>query len=609
MVTKLTVENSSRRRFAARCLALVVILGSALAVAQNNCSAVPPAGTCPAPASPLETWCAGNSTRSSCPGGTSWVGFSTTTPAAGSWSGQFEGLDAASINTSGSIPRAQPDANGAVGPTNGSGIGQYFEYAGGYVQAFDRATGNGILSRKPNVASTPQPLNSMFQPGGKSYCANGSLDAFAAYDRIDGVFVLGDIFNPQSAGTYFLCVGVSAASGTVPANNLEGSGGQSHWNVYVYNLNPAIPKNAKGQTYYPDYIRYGTWSDGLYVAFDLEDPATGEINIVGFEVCKLDKAEMIAGLAGNVPQCYTYIPSYVGGTGGTNASLIHTLVPADFEGTNSIPSNTAGEYFLAEVNPSNPGTNQQCNSGACTSNQLAYWTWSGFVAGAAPTFITANAYTPACYNEDHPFNTVCVPQPYGGYSDGVGDRLMYRLAYRYMKSGNSGTEYLAAAHTIQVNASTLQTGVRYYKIAAGLNPKIAESATIQDNTYHLFLSVPSVAMDGNGDVAIQMTATGDASSGSAMNYDPSPLLVTISPNDVIGSPFLVLKNSGSSGQDETDAYWGEFMSVLVDPNDDLTFWSTSEYMKGNQIGNCTQQTGSGCTWASRIYTCKKGSGC
>jgi len=592
-------------------VALVLALCSGFAVAQNNCSAVPPAGTCPAPASPVESWCAGNDPTSTCPGGTSWVGFSTTAPASGSWSGQFEGLDASGINSSGSIPRPQPDANGAVGPTNAQGVGQYFEYAGGYVQAFDRATGNGIFSHKPNAGAEPQPLNAIFQPGGKSYCANGSLDAFASYDRLDGVFVMGDIFNPASAGTYFLCVGVSAASGSgpVPANNLQGSAGHDNWNVYVYNLNPAIPKNAEGQTYYPDYIRYGTFSDGFYVAFDLEDPATDEVNIVGFEVCQLDKVDMIEGAAGTPPHCYTYIPSYVGGTGGTDASLIHTLVPADFEGTNSVPKSTAGEYFLAMVNPANPGTNQQCSSGACTSNQLAFWTWAGFKSGAPPTFITTQPYTPACYNEQHPFNTVCIPQPYGGYSDGVGDRLMYRLAYRYIKSGNSGTEYLAVAHTIEVNSSTQQAGIRYYKIAAGANPKIAQAATIQDNTYHFFLTVPSVAMDSAGDIAIQMTATGNTGYGSAMNYDASPLLLTISPTGVIGSPSLVLKNSGSSGQDETDAYWGEFMSVFADPNDDLTFWATSEYMKGNQAGNCSEQNGSGCTWASRVYTCKKGSGC
>src|SRR5271163_827470 len=107
-----------------RLLAVAVVVCTGIGVAQNNCALVPPAGTCPAPASPLESWWAGNSTKSTCPGGTSWVGFTTTTPAPGSWSGQFEGLDAASISAAGSIPRSQPDANGAVGPTNTSGIGQ-----------------------------------------------------------------------------------------------------------------------------------------------------------------------------------------------------------------------------------------------------------------------------------------------------------------------------------------------------------------------------------------------------------------------------------------------------------------------------------------------------
>ncbi|MGB7130803.1 MAG: hypothetical protein WBD59_08340, partial [Candidatus Sulfotelmatobacter sp.] len=74
-------------------------------------------------------------------------------------------------------------------------------------------------------------------------------------------------------------------------------------------------------------------------------------------------------------------------------------------------------------------------------------------------------------------------------------------------------------------------------------------------------------------------------------------------------PVAILKNSGTSGQDETDNYWGEYVSVSSDPNDDVTFWAVDEYMNGNQTGNCTSQTGTGCTWASRVHTCKKGSGC
>lgn len=586
----------------------LLALVSLSSFAQNNCSASPPTGTCPAPAPPFQAWCAGNNSQSTCPGGTSHIGFSTSSPQAGSWTKSFAGLDAVTIAGIPGLPRSQPDPNGGVGPTNGGGVGQYLQFAGGYVQAFDRKTGNGIFSKQANSGASPQALTTLFSPGGKNYCASASLDGIATYDRIDGVFVLANIFNPGGAGTYYYCIGVSASAGGVPANNLQGSGGQSYWNTYAYNLNPAIPINPNnGKPYFPDYARFGTWSDGFYVSFDLEDQAQN-FNIVGFEVCKFDKANIIAGLSSNPPVCYTYIPSYV--TPAKDISLIHSPLPADFEGGNPIPGNTAGEYFLAQVNPSNPGTNDQCTQLPCTSNQLAFWTWSGFTSGAGPTFIPLNApFTPGCYNTDHPFNTVCIQQPYGGFSDSVGDRLMHRLAYRYLTVGPVRGEYLAVAHTVQENAGTQRTGIHYYVIAAGSNPTIALKGDLQDTTYHYFVSLPSVAMDKNGNLGVTLTVTGNTSSGSAFNYDPSPFFLTVGNSGRAGQPVPILTNSGNSGQDETDGFWGEYVSVSSDPSDDLTFWATNEYMKGDQVSNCVGTNISGCKWATRVFVCKKGSGC
>jgi hypothetical protein len=577
-------------------------LSSAAALGQNQCSAVPPIGTCPAPAAPAQVWCAGNNAASTCSGGTSWIGFDTSTPAAGSWSAQFEGIDAAGLLADKLVPRPQPDPNGGVGPTNANGVGQYLELASNFVQAFDRTTGNGIFSNKPNSVAAPQQLTSLFAPGGSSYCKSGSLDGTATYDRIDGVFVLANLFNPGD-GNRYLCIGVSAPNGSAPANNLEGNSFKSYWNVYAYNVSVAIPNNAKGQPYFPDYMRFGTWSDGFYVAWDLLDPHS----IVGFEVCRLDKADIVAGLSSTPPVCYTYIPSYIGAA--NDNSLIHTLLPADFEGANPIPSNTAGEYFLAQVNPSNPGTNKQCNASPCVSDQLAFWTWSGFASGAGPTLITlSTGYTPGCYAPSSPYNTYCVPEPYGGKIDSVGDRLMSRLAYRYINTGNVG-EYLAVTQTVQQNVKYHRTGIRYYQILASASPSVLHQGTIQDATNFYFLSMPSVAMDSKGDLGITYTVTGNTNFGSVSDYDPSPFFMAVGSGGKQGTPVPILSNSGSSGQDETDDFWGEFVSVSSDPNDDLTFWAVDEYINGNQTANCTSQIGTGCTWGTRIYTCRRGSGC
>jgi hypothetical protein len=584
-------------------------LSPVIGAAQNNCSAIPPTGTCAVPIAPVQAWCAGNNKASTCPGGKEWLGFYTSTPASGSWSEQFEGLDAASILDSGRSPRPQPDPNGAVGPISSGGVGQYLQFSANYVQAFDRATGNGIFSRSRNSGAAPQPMADMFAPGGSAYCGNPSVDGIASYDWIDGVFVLANIYNPGAGNTYYLCIGVSATADGVPANNLEGVSFRSPWNVYAYALTRAIPVNPEGLPYFPDYARFGTWSDGFYISWDLED-LSHNYNIVGFEVCQIDKADIVAGLSSQSPACYTYIPSYVGGSNGTDNSLIHTLMPADFEGANPIPANTVGEYFLAQVNPSNPGTSVQCSATPCTSDVLAFWTWSSFTSGAGPTLITlTKAYTPGCYTPSRPYNTVCIPEPYGGQIDSVGDRLMYRMPYRYLTIGNTPAEYLAVTQTVEEAARGKRTGIRYYQIMAGTNPSVVFQGDVQDTTNYYFLSMPSVAMDENGDLGITFTVTGATARYSLSDYDPSPYFATISSDGTRGKPVPILSNSGASGQDETDDFWGEYVSVSSDPADNLTFWALDEYMNGNQTGQCTPPKGSGCTWATRIYTCKKGSGC
>lgn len=590
--------------------------------AHNNC---PTFGTCPAPASSAQLWCIGNNPGSTCAGGNTGIVFNTITPAVATRPNPFEGLDAASIfatTSTGKNPGQEANPNGAVGPTNSSGVGQYLEFAGNFVQAFDKASGNGIFCcGLDGMSAAPQSLSAMFSSAtvsGSNICLGPSFDGIASYDHVDGAFVLANIFNVVDkvamTSTYNLCIAVSTATGSQPASNLEGAA----WNAYAYSLtraiplNPNTPANTAPTPYFPDYLRFGTWTDGFYVSWDLED-SFNNFNIVGFEVCKVDKADVISGLSSTPPQCYTYIPNYVVNTA-EDRSLIHTLLPADFEGANLPPGTTAGEYFLALVNPRNPGTNDTCSSktAPCISNQLAFWTWSGLTNGAPPTFLTmpTHAFTPGCYNVNQPYNTFCVPEPYGGDIDGLGDRLAYRLAYRYI-TGTTNAEYLAVAHTIQENADQ-RTGIRYYKILAGTTPQTVLVGDIQDTTNFDYLSMPSVAMDKNGDLGITYTQTGTTTFGSVSDYDPSPFFVTVDSSGNQGTPVAILGSvSGTTGQDETDTNWGEYVSVTTDPTDDLTFWAVDEYMNGDQSSNCNikQLNGAGCTWASIIFTCQKGSGC
>ena len=83
-------------------------------------------------------------------------------------------------------------------------------------------------------------------------------------------------------------------------------------------------------------------------------------------------------------------------------------------------------------------------------------------------------------------------------------------------------------------------------------------------------------MDAVGDLGITYTVTGSTAHGSTANYDPSPYFVTVNTSGTLGTPVAILSDSGASGQDETDTYWGEYVSVSSDPDDDVTFWAVDE---------------------------------
>src|SRR4029077_15229118 len=139
-------------------------------------------------------------------------------------------------------------------------------------------------------------------------------------------------------------------------------------------------------------------------------------------------------------------------------------------------------------------------------------------------------------------------------------------------SGGNG-EDLAVAHTVQVNGRFRRNGIRYDKIAAGATPSLVLDGTVGDSVNNYFLFMPSVAMDQNGNLGITYTVSGNTSRGSLNSYDPSPFFITVGSNGVQGVAMPILSNSGLSGQDQTDLYWGEYVSVSSDPNDDLTFWA------------------------------------
>jgi hypothetical protein len=518
------------------------------------------------------------------------------------------GMTAHDINTFYNAYKARPDIvpNGAVGKY------QYLEYADKYVQAYDRATGYPILSSSMQGSPGPQGANSPWEPHlGSGKCGPGSIDVVSSYDHANSVWVLAGTSNVTANGQNtdsYVCVAVS-----IGEDLLNVSGGyQSFWNGYAFDLGldvnggilPTHLVNGQPVPDIADYGRFGAWNGYYYVTFDLINLNATSYGLEGFVVCQFTQSQMLAGNSPAPAPCYRYLTS-------TPPTLIHTLLPADAE-SNSFPSGTAGEYFLATVNPDN-GSGGPCTQLPCNSTHLAFWTWSDISNEQAATMVTVNSFSPGCYHTNNVAQTTCVPEKDSTtVVDGVGDRLMSRLAYRNLPlicntPRSPCGEILAVTQTIAVDPSnpTGQTQVRYYTLVSlnQLVPTVEYQGQLVDSS--LFYFMPSNAIDKNGVVGYTFT-------GSNATTYPRLYVDTLGAAGVQGVatvvPGLSFTGSENGNPNDNNQFWGEYVSTTIDPTDDLEFWSTGGFYPADQI-NCTSTANpvwNGCSWYTGIFSCKKG---
>jgi hypothetical protein len=555
----------------------------------------------------------------------------------GSWGGdQTEGIDAQqNIGTKYQFYDTDDyniDANAAVGPTVSGKNAQVLEWVNDqYVQAFDKLTGQPIFTFAGGTTAVPRAVEELWSSSSQPECQHSSGNVQVIYDRLDNEFVISRrvIYTVGAIHRYAWCIAVSSDS--------DLSSSSIQWYAYEYKMStviPCVPSSdhcTTGSTYYyfPDWPRIGTWSNGFYITFDLQDP-TVNYNEAGFEACQLDRVDISQGKTSNPITCYTYmVPP------DQRPSLIHSVDVADIDSATG-PPNGEAEYFLSIVNPSNAQQGWKGMKGCtsqttpCTSNQLALFTW-GKQGLAGPTFIAVNRYTPGCYNTSklgQETDTYCVPEPStntndigaygkrtcGNYNtpclDSLGDRMANRLTYNNLSSsGGPNGEFLTASHVVMESASNQRTGIRYYilNVANGTASVLLNSGgasgppDLQDPNGSLFYFMPSAALDQNGNLGIAFTSSGAYCSNCQTQNNPA-LSVNVLPwmASSFDPPTLIVQGAGD--QENTDRF-GEYAATVIDSSDNLTFYGVGEYYNTSQTGstNCGQAASNCHTWQTRLF--------
>jgi len=196
------------------------------------------------------------------------------------------------------------------------------------------------------------------------------------------------------------------------------------------------------------------------------------------------------------------------------------------------------------------------------------------------------AFTPACGS--------CIPQPGTSQQlDSLGDRLMFRLAYR-----NFGDhESLVVNHSVQVSPSNSQTGIRWYEIrnpnGTSPGPSVYQQGTYAPDT-STYRWMGSIAQDNSGDIAVGYSVSNGTNTFPGIRY--AGRLASDAANTLQAEATII---AGTASQTGSYSYrWGDYSSMSIDPTDDCTFWYTTEYLANGGSFN----------WNTRIASFKF-SGC
>jgi hypothetical protein len=414
-----------------------------------------------------------------------------------------------------------PDTNGAVGGT------QFVQMVNVTIAVYDKSSG---ALRLPPAAIHMlwTGFGGICEFGGGTPTFSDGGDPVVLYDHLAGRWLVTQLqYNSTSTQTA-QCIAVSTSS------DATGS-----YNRYEYDFGAN----------FPDYPKFSVWPDAYYNTINVF-PGKG---FAGAQACAFDRTAMLAGEPATAV-CFQQPPT------------VSSLLPADLDGS-ILPPADAPNYLVSLADSTHLNFFRFHVDFSNTANS----TFTG------PTLISVAPYSELCARAT---TLSCIAQPNPGEKvDGLGDRLMFRLAYR-----NFGDhESLVVNHAIK--AGTV-AGVRWYEIRNPGAPFVCQQSTVVDPDVNYWLG--SIAMDKIGDIALGFSA-------SSHNVFPSVYVAGRAPTDPAGALFgpLVLVN-GSGVQVNSFHRWGDYSSMAVDPTDDCTFWYTQEYYA--TTGNVN--------WATRIGSFK-----
>src|SRR5947208_3240105 len=404
---------------------------------------------------------------------------------------------------------APPDPNGAVGLT------QYVQIVNEAYQVFDKATGNSVLG--PNsISSIWSGFGGVCQSGGKG-------DPVMLYDHLANRWLISQFAGSGSAVTDE-CVAISTTS--------DATGSYYRYGFHL------------GTNFF-DYPHISVWPDAYYMSMNVFN-ASGT-TYLGPQPFAFDRTKMLAG------QPSTFV-SPVGPLGGS----IDPFLPADLDGPTLPPTGAPNTFVGFPGQATNP-------------NYTTYHFHVDFVTPANSTFTTFANPPSAGFTALCPTSRACVPQSgvtSSNYLDGIGDRLMFRLAYRNFGNHES------VVGTYSVSSGGV-AGLRWFELRNVTSGPVTvyQQSTYQPDTTWRWMG--SAAMDGQGNLAIGFSAS-SSSIHPQLRY--AGRLATDPINTLTQAEAHLYDGAGS--QTGSGNRWSVYCSSSIHPLDDATFWFNCSSSEG-----------------------------
>ena len=444
-----------------------------------------------------------------------------------------------------------PDPVGDVGPNH------YVEMVNLVFGIYDKA-GNKLLA--------PVDTGTLWSGFPIEDCTDPSGDPIVLYDQTTDRWLLSQFTTrglDDPALPFYNCIAISTS-------------GDPTGSYYRYAF--ITQKDVDGGYYFPDYPKYGVWTNSyLMTTRDF-----GSVDGYGISVYALEKNKMVNGEA-NARAVQFFLDSE---DPDVNLEDIGDgLLPADIDGNRRPRAQAAAPI----VGTQDDGAGYGATVDALNIYDLAVqWSANPTASLSAPLELPTvpfDSIFPCA-----PTSRDCLPQP--GITDpnqyldilSYRQRPTYRLAYR-----NFGT-YEALVTNQSVEALPVVAGVRWYELRRtnGVYSIHQQGTYAPPDGVHRWMG--SIAMDRNGNMAVGYSVVNGTSVFPGIRYtgrlagDP-PGQMTVAEGTII---------NGSGVQTTTNSRWGDYTSMNVDPVDDCTFWYVNEYYTA--AGQASSPAG----WQTRI---------